>query len=189
MEGRTDVLITVSFASSVLSALGSLFIISNWVLFPSRRIFFTKLIVCLSVANLISSAAYSLSFFSRGSLDASNALCRTQAVLTITFEMASVLWTVLKTHNGRSATGALNVPVPLAALAAGRCQTVGCGQIVRTPTTSTTPYPHRRLQMNYTDSQPIRRAYSLPTPPDCRCLRTTAPTRSLPTESNLATYS
>ena len=44
--------------------------------------------------------------------------------LTITFEMASVLWTVLKTHNGRSATGALNVPVPLAALAAGRCQTV-----------------------------------------------------------------
>lgn len=94
MEGRTDVLITVSFASSVLSALGSLFIISNWVLFPSRRIFFTKLIVCLSVANLISSAAYSLSFFSRGSLDASNALCRTQAVLTITFEMASVLWTV-----------------------------------------------------------------------------------------------
>ena len=94
MHGRTDVLITVSFVSSVLSALGSLFIISNWLLFPSRRIFFTKLIVCLSVANLISSAAYSLSFFSRGSVDASNALCRTQAVLTITFEMASVLWTV-----------------------------------------------------------------------------------------------
>ena len=178
MEGRTDVLITVSFASSVLSALGSLFIISNWVLFPSRRIFFTKLIVCLSVANLISSAAYSLSFFSRGSLDASNALCRTQAVLTITFEMASVLWTVLKTHSGRSATGALNVPVPLAALAASRCQTVivPCAHTH----TSTTTYPHRRLQMNYTDSQPIRRAYSLPTPPDCRCLRTTAPTRSLP---------
>jgi hypothetical protein len=94
MDGRTDALITVSFVSSVLSALGSLFIISNWVLFPSRRIFFTKLIVYLSVANLISSAAYSLSFFSRDSLDASNALCRTQAVLTITFEMASVLWTV-----------------------------------------------------------------------------------------------
>lgn len=94
MDGRTDVLITVSFVSSVLSALGSLFIISNWALFPSRRIFFTKLIVYLSVANLISSAAYSLSFFSRGSLNASNALCRTQAVLTITFEMASVLWTV-----------------------------------------------------------------------------------------------
>ena len=93
MHGRTDVLITVSFVSSVLSAFGSLFIISNWLLFPSRRIFFTKLIVCLSVANLISSAAYSLSFFSRGSVDASNALCRTQAVLTITFEMASVLWT------------------------------------------------------------------------------------------------
>ena len=94
MDGNTDVLVTVSFISAVLSALGSLFIICNWVLFASMRIFFTKLIVYLSVANLISSAAYSLSYFSRGFLESNDTLCRAQAVLTITFEMASVLWTV-----------------------------------------------------------------------------------------------
>ena len=94
MDGHTDTLVTVSFVSSVLSFFGSGFIICNWVLFASMRIFFTKLIVYLSVANLISSAAYSLSFFSRRFFAPSDALCRTQAVLTTTFEMASVLWTV-----------------------------------------------------------------------------------------------
>ena len=97
MTATSHILLTVAFVSSVLSALGSAFIICNWVLFSSMRIFFTKLIVCLSVANLFSSVAYTLSYASSlrpGFEDAGSPMCKAQAVLIITFEMSSVLWTV-----------------------------------------------------------------------------------------------
>ena len=60
----------------------------------------TKLVVCLSIANLLSSAAYSLSFVNTlrhidgGFGDSIGPLCKSQAVFIITFETSSVLWTV-----------------------------------------------------------------------------------------------
>jgi hypothetical protein len=94
--------IDVAFAASLASALGALFILCNWLCNPpARRLFFLRLIAYLSVANLLSSASYLMSFVEwralhRGGADdaLSRAWCLAQALLMVTFENASVLWTV-----------------------------------------------------------------------------------------------
>ena len=105
-----------AFAASVASAGGALFVIGNWLFLPESRIFFLKLIVFLSVANLLSAAAYVMAFFDwrlgTAPCAAVNAtlpspsfaactatvLCEVQALLLIVFESASVLWTLAIAH-------------------------------------------------------------------------------------------
>ena len=108
---KSDAVLTVAFVTSILSSLGALFIIVNWVLVRSSRIFFLKLIVFLSIANLLSSASYIMAYIdaqvtARGpDCDAGSgdglvvdcppdAGCLVQAMLMLIFENASVFWTV-----------------------------------------------------------------------------------------------
>ena len=94
--------IDVAFAASLASAMGALFILCNWLCNPlARRLFFLRLIVFLSIANLLSSVSYIMSFVEwrimhRGGADDrfSRAWCLTQALLMVVFENASILWTV-----------------------------------------------------------------------------------------------
>ena len=61
--------VDVAFAASVGSACGALFILCNWLCNPlARRLFFLRLIVFLSVANLFSSVSYIMSFLSLAAL-------------------------------------------------------------------------------------------------------------------------
>ena len=56
-------LIDVAFVCSVASIVGAAFIIGNWCCNrEARRLFFLRLVVFQSVANLLSSASYILSF-------------------------------------------------------------------------------------------------------------------------------
>ena len=108
---QSDGVLTVAFVTSILSSLGALFIIVNWVLIRSSRIFFLKLIVFLSIANLLSSASYIMAYIDaqvtvRGAdCDTSSGDglvvdcppdmgCLVQAMLMLIFENASVFWTV-----------------------------------------------------------------------------------------------
>ena len=92
--------IDVAFAASVASAAGALFVLANWCCVrSSRRVFFLRLIVFLSMANLLTAASYIMSFVEwrvLGGLTggARQRYCLAQAFLMLVFEPASVLWTV-----------------------------------------------------------------------------------------------
>ena len=92
--------IDVAFAASVASAAGALFILANWCCVrSSRRVFFLRLIVFLSLANLLTAASYIMSFAEwrvAGGLTggARQRYCIAQAFVMLVFEPASVLWTV-----------------------------------------------------------------------------------------------
>ena len=60
-----DTVITTAFAASLLSIVGALFVLFNWVCFPANRIFFLKLITFLAVSNLLSATSYVISFVAR----------------------------------------------------------------------------------------------------------------------------
>jgi len=92
--------IDVAFAASIASATGALFILANWCCVrSSRRVFFLRLIVFLSLANLLTAASYIMSFVEwrvLGGLTGATRqrYCLTQAFVMLVFEPASVLWTV-----------------------------------------------------------------------------------------------
>ena len=92
-----DTVITTAFAASLLSIVGALFVLFNWVCFPANRIFFLKLITFLAVSNLLSATSYVISFVARtAALDgaAADAACQLQAFLMMTFETAGIYWTI-----------------------------------------------------------------------------------------------
>ena len=97
--------IDVAFVASVASFFGAAFIVTNWCCNSSaRRLFFMRLIVFLSIANMGSSIAYILSFvewrFGLGggayavADDRPQTWCLAQALTMVVFENASILWTV-----------------------------------------------------------------------------------------------
>lgn len=94
MLGQDLTAVDVSFVASCASAFGALFIIFNWLCNPlARRLFFLRLIVFLSIANLLSSASYIMSFvewrlLARGGRDDdfSRTWCLVQAMLMVVFE-------------------------------------------------------------------------------------------------------
>lgn len=107
MSARPDFIdIDVAFGCSLASVAGSIFIIGNWLCNrAARRLFFLRLIAFLALANLLSACAYIMSFvewrlLGRGTTSAilsdhtSQVFCLVQALCILTFEGASVLWTV-----------------------------------------------------------------------------------------------
>lgn len=112
-DHRDNDVIRVAFYTSILSAFGALFILMNWVCIRSSRIFFLKLIVYLSLANLLSSASYIMAFIDSQMLRpgckdamsghnwthlpecAPSVPCVVQAGTLVIFENASILWTIV----------------------------------------------------------------------------------------------
>ena len=115
-DAEDRAVVTIAVVASILSIVGSLFIILSW-LASSSRMFFLRLIMFLSIANLLSSCSYALSIRLLVTDDpATGALCqlqvrapavrrphptaltrgaraRAQAWTMTIFESASVLWT------------------------------------------------------------------------------------------------
>ena len=95
--------IDVAFVFSLASAAGALFIIMNWIFNrQGQRLFFLRLIVFLSLANLLSSIAYIMSFVKwRALMDRARddgftrTYCLVQGSVMVFAESASVIWTVL----------------------------------------------------------------------------------------------
>jgi len=105
----TDAVVTTALCASILSVLGALFIILNWLLVRSSRIFFLKLIVYLSVANLLSSISYIMAYIDSTTTQRvecghnssatplycpPDGVCIAQAMLMLIFENASIFWTI-----------------------------------------------------------------------------------------------
>ncbi len=91
------VLTVLAFIVSLISATGSLFILGNWICLRSARLPFMRLVVAMALANLLSAGSYIFGFFDwhdRTASGAPSAACLAQAVTMITFEDASILWTV-----------------------------------------------------------------------------------------------
>ena len=80
----------ISSLISVLSFLGSFFIVSVYHYFPELQTFGFKLVIYLSMADLCFSFAKMLSFFEYFS-----PLCEIQAYLINAAQLSSVIWTVI----------------------------------------------------------------------------------------------
>ena len=86
--------VTTAVVASCLSIVGSLFIIISW-LASSSRMFFLRLIMLLSIANLLSSLSYAMSARLLIDDNSSDTICQLQAWTMTIFESASVLWTLV----------------------------------------------------------------------------------------------
>ena len=80
----------ISSLISVLSLLGSSFIVSVYHYFPELQTFGFKLVIYLSFADICFSFAKMLSFF-----DYFSPLCEIQAFIINAAQLSSVLWTVI----------------------------------------------------------------------------------------------
>lgn len=100
MTPQDRAVVAVAFVTSLLSALGALFIIVSWASNRTLRIFFLRLVMFLSCANFCSALAYAMSLGELlpggvGLADTPHgAGCLLQAWLMTIFESAGVLWTV-----------------------------------------------------------------------------------------------
>ena len=90
---ETAIYSLISSVISILSFMGSSFIISVYYCFPELQTFGFKLVIFLSCADLAFSLSKMLSLF--GSFDM---LCEIQAYFINSSQLSSVLWTVIISH-------------------------------------------------------------------------------------------
>ena len=91
-DEQTNILVTVTLVESTLSFLGSLSIVSSYILFyrlRGRRKFSLELVFWLSISDMGSCVSYFIGDPGPG------AACTVQAMLMNYFELASILWTTV----------------------------------------------------------------------------------------------